>query len=192
MEVALETIGRAWLEAVRLIIDQGEEVIHEGKPVKQIDNLVLKIEKPLEINQEAITKNMAYLNAYDFIYNINPDPNHKFPEYDRIFYYNGLNQFDAAITKLKMKPDTRSATISLIEPPTDFKGNFPCLCIMDYKIHNNKLGATILYRSHDYGTKALSNLAFQSELMNVVCHETKTEPGNLICHSISAHLNYFE
>ena len=185
-----KNITEAWFEAVKLIINEGKEVEHENKLLKEIDNLILEIENPLEIGKLDINYK-DYINELKFQYEIYPSYSLYTPEYERISNYFGINQLEMIIEKLKKKPESRSATMSFLAPNIDLKDIMPCGCIIDYKIKGNQLNTTAVYRSHDYGKKALPNLAFLSELIEKVCNESKIKPGKLICHSISAHIYYF-
>ncbi|MFH1307889.1 MAG: thymidylate synthase [archaeon] len=178
------TIVDVWINAVKAIINEGKNIIHEGKNTREISNLILNIESPLDLGEPS-EEDADFL----FSYLINPLPADTwFSEYSRIFDYYGMNQMELIIEKLKNKPDSRSATISLIEPKIDLANHFTCLSLINYKTEKNRLNATCIYRSHDYGGKAYSNLAFQGKLMRCLCEELKIKPGTLTCHSISAHI----
>ncbi len=184
-----KNITEAWLEAVKAIASEGKSVKHEDMILKEITNLILEIENPLDIGKPA-PEDKHFIDELKRTYDIRMIPNYDFPEYERIFNYNGINQLEIVIEKLRNKPETNSATISLIEPNVDLKNHLPCLCLIDYKIKESRLAATVIYRSHDYGLKALPNLIFHSQTIEKVCNKLKIEPGTLLCHSISAHICY--
>lgn len=188
MEIKAETINDAWIQSLRLILNQEELVKHKENLLKEINNLTLEIANPSE-KRGLTTVEWDSIKTLNPPYDIRYIPEHYFMEYDRIFEYHGTNQLERVITKLKTNPTTRNATITLPEPTLD-TDKTSCLLGVNYNLRKGKLDVTAIYRSHDYGVKLVPNLNFQSDLMKQVCENTGTNPGKLICHSISAHVYY--
>jgi len=69
----------------------------------------------------------------------------------RLFNFKGKDQVKWIIGKLKKKPETKAATISMIMH--DDEAYIPCVSALDFKIRNNKLMLTAMCRAIDFGKK---------------------------------------
>jgi len=108
---------------------------------------------------------------------------------ERMYNFKGINQIQWAIDRLNRNPTSKSVTIGILMPDRDTKAeHVPCMNLVDFKKRNGKLNLTVVFRSHDYGKKALPNFIALGELLEKVSEATNSEVGRLICHSISAHI----
>lgn len=64
--------------------------------------------------------------------------------------------------------------------------NLPCLSHLSFKLFNDGLHLTAIYRSHDYRYKALGNLLGLARLQACVAHEVGMPVGSLVVHSTYA------
>jgi len=64
----------------------------------------------------------------------------------------------------------------------------PCWQYGQFMVDDGKLGLTVVYRSHDYYTKALGNFLGLSRLLTFICSKTGHEVGSLTCLSTYAFL----
>ncbi len=64
----------------------------------------------------------------------------------------------------------------------------PCWQYGQFMVDDGKLELTVVYRSHDYYTKALGNFLGLSRLLTFVCSKTGHEIGSLTCLSTYAFL----
>lgn len=77
------------------------------------------------------------------------------------------------------------------DPATDrnsYMGS-PCLSHVTFKLMDNKVDLTAIYRSHYYAERALGNLIGLAQLQNYVAREAGYEPGVLTCVSTYAKLD---
>jgi len=190
MELKHKSPARAWLYAVKTIISSGNIIFDGDQRLREITNLTLRVEHPLlrEEQIEKIVPQKYYEEVFAATLSTVPFKGYGYSYGERIFEHKGINQLKWVIEKLRKNPHSKSATIGILMPGQDTKGKVPCMCLLDFKIRNGKLNMTAVFRSHDYGTKALPNLIALGELMKKVSDEIKAPSGELICHSISAHI----
>ena len=79
--------------------------------------------------------------------------------------------------------------ISIYDPSSDRTRRMggPCLSHLSFKLFNNAVHLTALYRSHDYCRKVLGNLLGLARLQGCVAKETKQQIGSLVVHSSYAY-----
>jgi len=63
----------------------------------------------------------------------------------------------------------------------------PCLQYVHFHTTESSVSLTALYRSHDYGVKALGNFIGLTRLARFVAMETSRSPGNVLCVSLHAY-----
>jgi hypothetical protein len=102
-------------------------------------------------------------------------------------------QLQNVLTRLKSEignpaPKSSSYEVSIYSPGLDAGYmSFPCLSHLSFK-YDHRLGLihlTALYRNHAYLSHAYGNFLGLGRLMQFVCRETGTSPGELV--SISTH-----
>lgn len=67
--------------------------------------------------------------------------------------------------------------------------NMPCLSHLSFKIHDDALDLTAMYRYHYYGERALGNLLGLARLQNFAAKESGFKMGTLSCLSTYAYLD---
>jgi thymidylate synthase len=102
-------------------------------------------------------------------------------------------QLQNVLTRLKSEvgsraPKSSSYEISIYSPGLDSGYmSFPCLSHLSFK-YDHRLGLihlTALYRNHTYLSHAYGNFVGLGRLVEFVCKQTETSPGELL--SISTH-----
>jgi thymidylate synthase len=127
--------------------------------------------------------------ARDFTFERQPDEKLGYSYGERMYNFKGINQIQWAIDRLNRNPASKSATIGILMPERDTGAeHVPCMNLVDFKKRSGELNLTVVFRSHDYGKKALPNLIALGELLEQACEATNSDVGRLICHSISAHI----
>ncbi len=80
--------------------------------------------------------------------------------------------------------------LPVFDPSRDAKPlNVPCLSHLSFKLTNDKLDLTAIYRSQWYCQRALGNLVGLSQLHSFVGRESKYECGTLTCIATHAYLD---
>jgi thymidylate synthase len=159
--------------------------------IKEALHCVLTVKKP-ELNDKIISKYGDKLMIDWMLSNFLEQK--KVPELKnglsygtRLFNYNGKNQVEWVVNKLKEKSDTKAATIPLIMPNED-EGYIPCVSLLDFKIRNNKLMLAAMCRSIDCGKKVYANLIALHKIQQIVSEKIKVPTGELIMYVVSAHI----
>ncbi|MDQ0652379.1 hypothetical protein [Pseudomonas cedrina] len=83
------------------------------------------------------------------------------------------------------------AELPIYDPAKDAKkvSGYPCLSHVTFKLVDEKVHLTAIYRSHYYGTRALGNLVGLSQLLWFVAKESGFSVGTLTCISTHAELD---
>lgn len=138
--IIAKSLGECWIKSVQAVMDNGQEYFDENVKIKEV----------LGLNVEIIEPNIkdTIIDKYGDQYVINKMLK-KFSKGvvmdDRPFTYgeciynkNGIDQFEWLVNRLKLKRETKSATIGLLTEGNS-QANLPCLTTIDAKIRNNKL-----------------------------------------------------
>lgn len=180
----------AWLNAVKLILEEGSPIEDEGIILKELLNLLIVVEDPrVEVPEiKSLVEQKYFQEVLDATLRSVPFANCGYSYGERIFNFKGVNQLDWVIRKLKKDPNAKSATIGILMPERDTKAKVPCMNLLDFKMRNGYLITTVVFRSHDYGRKALPNFCAVGKLMEKVAADVGVKVGKLTCLSISAHI----
>ncbi len=91
------------------------------------------------------------------------------------------------IDRLRSDPETRSATITTLQPLTD-STYIPCVSLLDFWRANEALELVVYAHSLDFGKKAYGNLVELARLQQEVAGEVGLPVGRLVIHAKSAHV----
>jgi thymidylate synthase len=186
-----ENRSQAWMQAVKYIWNEGEIVYDKDERLREVQNLVLQIQNPIEESKEIeeLIPRKFIQEVKDLTFEKKPDGKLGYSYGERMYNFGGINQIQWAIDRLNRNPASKSVTIGILMPERDTKAeHVPCMNLIDFKKRNSELNLTVVFRSHDYGKKALPNLIALAQLLEQVCGATNSEVGRLVCHSISAHI----
>src|SRR3989339_237144 len=188
-EIKAKTIGEAWIESLKHIMESGEKIKDDNKNLREVLNLAVNIENPSEddaiIEKFGDKKMIEWMNSNFLEDKRVPELKNALSYGHRLFNYNGKNQVEWVINKLKKKPETKAATISMLMQ--DDESYIPCVSLLDFKIRNDKLTLNVMSRAIDFGKKIYANLIALHKIQKIVAKELNIETGNLIMHNISAH-----
>lgn len=97
----------------------------------------------------------------------------------RLFDLEGTNQIKWVIEKLKRKPETKSATVSLLIPKHDTKegAHVPCIVTLDFKKREGALNMVTFIRSQDFSKKTYGDLIALGEIQEKVSRAIGTKVG---------------
>jgi thymidylate synthase len=104
----------------------------------------------------------------------------------RLFDQQGFNQINWVINRLKRKPETKAATISLLLP-NDPGPRIPCLCILDFKIRDGELKLSGYFRSQNV-LRSYANFISIKELQDKVAKQLGVKTGEMTFLVSSAHI----
>ena len=211
--IQVSEIREGWETLVKKIMEKGAEIKDErGSITKELLNVMVTIENPLG---KSPSDNFYLKNLQDKLAGIK---NIKVPEgyfwsgekletYSQQFtsndkqgfiytygnrlraHFKGIDQIDEAIKRLKNCQESRRAISVTWDPTLDAENDeVPCMILVDFKIRDEKLFTTALWRSHDIYGAWFPNAVGLTYLAQYVAGEVGTSLGSITIHSISAHI----
>lgn len=185
--IVARTLGEAWIEAMRDVMAKGEDIFDEDVRLKEIRNMYITIDEAGE-NDEILVEyankeRIALMKEKYATCGLVGD--YKTDYGSRIFNNNGINQLEWIINRMKKKPETKAATISLHIPGEDL---LPCLSLMDFKLRNSKLDMTVVYRSQNIYWSQPGNVLALRKMQEDVVKAVGCKPGKVELIAISAHI----
>jgi thymidylate synthase len=100
-----------------------------------------------------------------------------------------VNQVKKIIMDLKAFPETRRATMITWQLPDDLLNEeVPCLIMVDYKIREEKLFTSAVWRSHDFFGAAVPNFFALLELSKYIAKKVGLTVGPITIQSVSCHI----
>ncbi|MFC1786630.1 thymidylate synthase [Halobacteriota archaeon] len=188
------TISDAWYRGLNLIWNNGETIMDErGSKIKELLNLMIVIQNPCEDQipkdtswnaerLEEYSKQLIFGSEQDFVYTYG----------QRLRNWNGTDQIDFVIGKLKESPSSRRATCVTWMPSKDTKADeVPCMILLDFKLRG-EINLTAVFRSHDFYGAAAANWYALSRLLEYVSKQIGVTPGQITSVSISAHIYEYD
>jgi len=184
------TIGKAWQAAFNYIRNNGKIIMDGNMELLEILHLILIINNPNEFDdilysQEGPMKDWMEKN-FSEIKRV-PELNDSWSYGWRLYNFNGLNQLKWVIEKLKKKPESKSATISMLNAISN-ESYIPCVSLLDFKIRDNVLILTVFCRSLDFGKKAIHNFTNLADIAKKVATSVNLKKTQLFIEVASAHI----
>lgn len=193
MMILVDTIGEAWLKSMQSVMDTGTNFHDEDVRIKEILGLTIKINNPF-ISDPIIDK---YGDKYIVTHTLQKFEegivmeNRPFTYGDLIYNKKGINQFEWIIDRLKNKPESKSATISLLTEGTK-DANLPCLVLLDAKIRFNRLHLQFFFRSQNIVGRQYANLLAIATLQEKLARRLAVAVGSLSGFIASAHIYEYD
>jgi thymidylate synthase len=185
------TLGAAWLEVARRVLRDGADTAYDGQPIKELALLTIRVEEPDP--GDATIAELADPDWLDWMRRNFTEPD-DVPELGnarsyarRLRDYGGRDQVAWVIERLRVDPETRSATITTFEPHTD-TSYIPCVSLLDFWRAPGALELVVYAHSLDFGKKAYGNLVELARLQHEVADAIDAPVGNLVIHVKSAHV----
>lgn len=187
------SISDAWYRGLNIISNHGKKITDErGGVIKEYLNLLIVLNNPYidKIPKES-SWNVERLDEYSrqLITGDNPQ-NFEYTYGQRLRNWDEkIDQIDYVIKKLKRSKTTRRATAVTWIPTIDTKvDEAPCMIVNDFKIRDEKVHLTSLFRSHDFAGAYPANMYALTKLLGFVAENVGLEPGTITNLSISAHI----
>lgn len=146
--IQAKTEGKAWLAAMRMVMQKGKDIWDEEVPLREVQNLYLTIDRIDETDSilaKYADKDRLILMKKKYA-TCGLVGDYKIDYGSYIYNNNGINQIDWIIKRIKNKPETKSATITLHKPGENM---LACLSMLDFKYRGNMLDMTVIYRSQN-------------------------------------------
>lgn len=179
-----------WYQGLNLIMKEGSPYIGDRcVTVFEILNLTTYIRNthrdyPVEMNKRILKKYENSLLAEGnkgFVYTYG----------SRLHNYEGCDQIETVINKIKKSRNTRRAIATTWHPRWDEQNEVPCMIVIDFKMRINKLYMTSYFRSNDFYGAFPYNIAALSKLQDYVADELGVDTAGITLMSSSSHIyNY--
>ena len=145
-----DSVGEVWIQYLSCILDNGVEFHDENEQIFELEDIVLTIKDNVKddpILEKYADKKLAslYLKKMQTM-EIVPELNASYGQ--RIFNQLGVNQYEWCLNRLRKKPESKAATMSLLLPD-DPGPRIPCLTTIDFKLRNDCLSAKTFFRSQN-------------------------------------------
>lgn len=152
--ITSRSIGEAWLLAIDEVLINGSEVKDDKGLIIELLPLVFEIINPTV--HDTIIERFGDPNQIEFLRrnfeDLSPVMDWGYSYGQRLYGYNGMNQIESVINKLKTYSETKSATFTLLKQSEDIN-HTPCLITLDFKIRNTNLIINASFRSQDIANK---------------------------------------
>lgn len=181
------TLGKAWVSAMQTVMKEGEDIFDENIRLREVRNLYITIHSVSETDPILISyadhKRIELMKAKYATCGLVGDYKIDYGSY--IYNNNGVNQIDWVINRIRNKPETKSATITLHRPGEDM---LACLSMLDFKYRNGLLDMSAVYRSQNVFWSQPGNLLALREMQTDVANALGCALGKIELAVISAHI----
>jgi thymidylate synthase (methanogen type) len=189
--IAAPTIGIVWVKAFKYIMDEGHVMTDGTKPMTEVMNMYLSVDDAQA--SDPILDEFADPEMIDWMVNKNFGGTEPIDDWGysygmRFRNFRGVDQIAEAVKKLKERPGSKSATITLMDPEHDFTGHMPCIITLDPKIRDNKLTLTGFFRSQDIGKKFYADMMALAAIQKEIADKVGVEYGSVELLITSAHV----
>ena len=191
--ISTQTIGEAWVQSIKLVMETGSTFFDEDVTIKELLGLTVSIEAPA-LQDEIVSR---FGDPYIIEHTLQKFEkgvvmsNRPFTYGERIYNKNGVDQFEWMIDRLQKKPESKSATISLLTDGSE-DANLPCLVVLDAKIRSNRLWIQFFFRSQNIVGRQYANLLAISKFQHKMANRLGIEIGPLAGYIASAHIYEYD
>ncbi|HET8529013.1 MAG TPA: thymidylate synthase [Gaiellaceae bacterium] len=179
--VQARTLGEAWLEVARRILERGDEATWGGAATRELAVLTLVVDEP-DPDDPVIAELgdpdwLAWMHDNFFL----PKPVAELGGADsyatRLFDYEhtGRDQLAWVVQRLRDDPECRDAAITTFQPHTDTT-YVPCVSLLDFWLREGSVELLVYAHSLDFGKKAYGNLVELAALQKHVADELGSCP----------------
>jgi thymidylate synthase len=186
------TLGRAWLETSRRILAEGHDAAYDGLATKELALVTLVVREPDPA--DGLIAALADPEWLDWMRRNFESPDDVVElggarSYARrLRDYDGRDQTAWVVDRLRADPQTRSATITTLQPLADTT-YIPCVSLLDFWRPDGDAVELVVYaHSLDFGKKAYGNLVELARLQHEVAAGAHAGVGRLVVHAKSAHV----
>ena len=182
-----KSLGEVWVKAMQYIMKEGTDIYDDEIRLKEILNLYIRIDTVSD-NDEILLKyaDSDRIKLMEEKYSTCGLVGDYKIDYGSYIYDNsGINQIDWIINRIKKKPETKSATITLHKPGED---KLACLSLIDFKYRKDTLKMTVVYRSQNIYWSQPGNMLALRKIQKDVANSLGYEVGPIELVVISAHI----
>jgi thymidylate synthase len=191
--VAAETLGEAWLEVARRIVERGADAVWGGAPTRELALVTFAVERPdpedALIAELGDPEWLRWMHENFFVQKEVPELGGAASYAVRLFNYDGRGRDQLAwvVARLREDPECRDATITTFQPHTDTT-YVPCVSMLDFWLREGAVELVVYAHGLDFGKKAYGNLVELAALQAHVARELDAPVGRLVVHVKTAHV----
>ena len=191
--VTAHTLGECWQKCVHYVLKHGAPHNDEDVAIREFLGLSMEILHPssedsfiARVGDQTVIEKMLKKFSKGVVMEDRP-----FTYGQLIYDMHGIDQFEWMLERLRAKPETKSATISLLTPGLDAL-NLPCLSILDAKIRSGKLHLQFFFRSQNIFGRQYANLIALAQLHESLARRSGCGVGVLRGYVASAHIYEYD
>jgi thymidylate synthase len=192
----------AWKTVIHHIMESGIDVEDEGNFItKELLNVVVTVEDPSNSKPpESYSWSGEKLKKYQKQF-LDPENSglpytygSRFREHfglkvGRDTYRVRTDQVESVIKRLKENPTTRKAVMTSFDPSIDqYQDEIPSMILVDFKLRQNRLHTTAVWRSHDVYGEWIPNFFRLKGISVYVAEALGIKLGPITIHSVSAYI----
>jgi thymidylate synthase len=191
--VEAETLGEAWLEVARRIVERGADAVWDGAPTRELAVLTLAVARPdpedAVIAELGDPEWLRWMHENFFVQKDVAELGGAASYAVRLFNYDGAGRDQLAwvVERLRANPEARDAAITTFQPNTDTT-YIPCVSLLDFWLRDGAVELIVYAHSLDFGKKAYGNLVELAALQTHVAAELGVPTGALVLHVKTAHV----
>lgn len=191
--VTANTIGECWLKCIKSVLYSGQIHHDEDVVIQEILGVSVAIAYPssednfiANVGDQGVIDKMLKKFSKGVVMGDRP-----FTYGQLIYDMNGIDQFEWMVDRLQTKPESKSATISLVTPGLN-DPNLPCLSVLDAKIRNGDLHLQFFFRSQNIFGRQYANLLAIAGLHERLAYRLGCGVGSLKGSIASAHIYEYD
>ena len=180
-----------WYKGINLLVKEGTPYIDERRTIVfEILNLITYIRNTHRDYPEEMNKRI--LREYENSLLTGENKGFVYTYGERLHNYEGCNQIEDIIERIKKSRNTRRAIATTWHPRNDGRNSeVPCMISIDFKLRIGKLYLTAYFRSNDFYGAFPYNIAALSKLQDYVADELEVDTAGITLISSSSHIyNY--
>lgn len=188
--ITAASLGLIWKELLSAITRNGSEVMDGDAKLTELCHVMVTHPDDFELHDpifdQLYDQNMIEFMKSNF-FETEPIKNWGYSYGQRFLDYHGINQLEEVVQKLKVNPDSKSATVCLADPTGD-RMHVPCIYCVDFKLRNRLLDMTAYFRSQDAGKKYCADAYCLKEIQSEVAEKIGCKTGKLFLLCSSMHI----
>jgi thymidylate synthase len=191
--VQTASLGAAWLEVARQILEEGRPATYDGLPMVELSYVTLDVAAPDPLDsviaEHAAPERLAWMRTNFTDPATVPALGNADSYATRLYDYqhSGRDQVAWVVDRLQSDRAARSATITTFQPLTDTT-YIPCVSLLDFWIPDSELELSVYAHSIDFGTKGYGNLVELAVIQQRVAAALDAPAGHLVMTVKSAHI----
>ena len=187
------TIGEAWIDIARQIMDVGVASTYDALPMRELLMTTVVVARPCPtdeiVERFADPERLAWMRAnfadFDAVRELGDADSYATRLYD--YAGTGLDQLRWVSDRLRSDPLSRSATITTFQPLSD-TSYIPCVSLLDFYLDDDVVHLVVYAHSIDFGAKGYANLLELAVIQRQVAAELDRAVGPLTMIVKSAHV----